>query len=161
MKNKLAQKLKGTHKRKPLTVAIKREVLERDGFLCQICGSNKKLEIDHIFPASKGGSNEIDNLVTLCGKCNREKSSHVNWWKKHYKGRITQGSLQSKNDKFELDEEHANPPRLPCDTETSYKWFCRYILMGFERSLNKLIEKFGKKKIIILLWADGLLKITG
>lgn len=37
---------------------------------CVICGSVKKLEIHHIVPLSKHGSNNKDNLTTLCKKCN-------------------------------------------------------------------------------------------
>lgn len=39
---------------------------------CLICGSKENLEIHHIVPISKGGTNEIENLAILCRKCNRE-----------------------------------------------------------------------------------------
>lgn len=31
--------------------------------------------VEHISPKSKGGANDIDNYILLCGKCNRERSS--------------------------------------------------------------------------------------
>ncbi|RAE55164.1 HNH endonuclease, partial [Burkholderia multivorans] len=33
------------------------------------------LEVDHIKPISKGGLSEIENLQTLCWRCNRSKSN--------------------------------------------------------------------------------------
>ena len=33
----------------------------------------KVFEVDHIVPASRGGTDHIDNLQMLCGNCNRIK----------------------------------------------------------------------------------------
>lgn len=53
------------------------EVLQRDNSTCQRCGNQVKdgvrLEIDHKIPVNWGGSNEIDNLWTLCNQCNGGK----------------------------------------------------------------------------------------
>lgn len=52
------------------------EVLKRDNFTCQYCGRSSPdvlLEIDHLKPISKGGKNEIFNLITSCKDCNRGK----------------------------------------------------------------------------------------
>ncbi|MCH7549599.1 MAG: HNH endonuclease, partial [Candidatus Krumholzibacteriota bacterium] len=54
------------------------EVFKRDKFKCQYCGAaapNVLLEIDHIQPVSKGGTNEITNLVAACADCNRGKGA--------------------------------------------------------------------------------------
>ena len=48
-------------------------VMERDGRRCCICGSRKSLAIDHIFPWSKGGTNDTWNLRVLCYACNSKK----------------------------------------------------------------------------------------
>jgi hypothetical protein len=55
-------------------------VLARDNWTCCSCGRSSKeegitLEVDHITPRSKGGTNEINNLQTLCKKCNIGKSN--------------------------------------------------------------------------------------
>lgn len=50
----------------------KARVLNRDGYKCQICkGKHKdsKLEIHHIVFRSQGGSDEAENLITLCHTC--------------------------------------------------------------------------------------------
>lgn len=51
-----------------------KEVFKRDNYTCQYCGQiGGKLEADHIIPFSKGGSDEMSNLITSCRKCNRQK----------------------------------------------------------------------------------------
>ena len=35
----------------------------------------KKMEVDHVVPWSKGGSDELYNLQALCKPCNRSKSA--------------------------------------------------------------------------------------
>ena len=60
----------------PLSVRV--DILNRDNYKCVFCGRNADrvtLEIDHIIPFSQGGSNEIDNLQTLCFDCNRGKGA--------------------------------------------------------------------------------------
>lgn len=52
-------------------------IYERDGNRCLRCGSRYNLEIDHIFPISKGGKSVYSNLQTLCHDCNRQKSNTV------------------------------------------------------------------------------------
>ena len=56
-------------------------VLKRDNFKCCSCGASPakdpsvELHIDHITPWSKGGETVVDNLQTLCSKCNIGKSN--------------------------------------------------------------------------------------
>ena len=47
----------------------------RDKYTCQCCKGKKKdskLEVHHIVYRSKGGSDESDNLITLCHTCHKE-----------------------------------------------------------------------------------------
>ena len=51
-------------------------VMKRDSFSCVRCGRSGlgvRLEVDHRNPRAKGGSDNIDNLQTLCFECNRGK----------------------------------------------------------------------------------------
>jgi hypothetical protein len=56
---------------------VKDLVWKRDEGKCAKCGSNNKLEFDHIIPFSKGGSNTYRNIQLLCEKCNRSKSASL------------------------------------------------------------------------------------
>lgn len=72
---------------------FKRVVFVRDNFTCQACGKRptwinehglifpdvRKLACDHIHPYSKGGKTELNNLQTLCSKCNGKKKDKTNW----------------------------------------------------------------------------------
>ena len=52
------------------------EIFKRDRFTCQYCGRkspNVSLQIDHIYPRSKGGNNNEENLRTACSDCNNGK----------------------------------------------------------------------------------------
>lgn len=44
---------------------------------CAICGTSGNLEVHHIVPISKGGSNEEENLAVLCPRCNQKISNKV------------------------------------------------------------------------------------
>ncbi|HZX13435.1 MAG TPA: HNH endonuclease [Thermodesulfobacteriota bacterium] len=52
-------------------------VWNRDGGKCVKCGSQEKLEFDHIIPLSKGGSNTARNVQLLCETCNRSKGDSI------------------------------------------------------------------------------------
>lgn len=66
-----------------IRIGIRYDVLKRDNFKCVICGAtpandvNCLLHVDHIIPYSKGGKNTLDNLRTLCSKCNIGRSNKV------------------------------------------------------------------------------------
>jgi len=65
--------------RKPIGNKLRFEIFKRDLFSCQYCGKtppNTILEIDHIVPVIKNGTNDVDNLITSCFECNRGKSKN-------------------------------------------------------------------------------------
>jgi 5-methylcytosine-specific restriction endonuclease McrA len=50
---------------------LRRNVLERDGWRCQVCGSTAGLEVHHIRRRSHSGDDSESNLITLCSRCHR------------------------------------------------------------------------------------------
>lgn len=47
--------------------------LERDDYKCCHCGSTENLEVHHIKHRSDGGTDELDNLITLCAECHMKE----------------------------------------------------------------------------------------
>jgi len=65
------------YERESIPTRIKDQVWRRDQGRCVECGSNEKLEFDHIIPISKGGANSYRNIQLLCEPCNRRKSAKI------------------------------------------------------------------------------------
>ncbi|MBO7310160.1 MAG: HNH endonuclease, partial [Clostridia bacterium] len=67
--------------RAKMTDSLRYDILKRDNFRCQICGSSAqdgvKLHVDHIIPVAKGGQTIASNLRTLCDRCNMGKSDKM------------------------------------------------------------------------------------
>jgi hypothetical protein len=63
-----------------ISKSVRFEIFARDAFTCQYCGRRPPdvvLELDHIHPRSKGGTDDLINLVTSCWDCNRGKSAKI------------------------------------------------------------------------------------
>jgi len=55
---------------------IREYLLEKFGRKCCYCGKeNVPLEVEHIIPKSRGGTNRIDNLCLACHECNQKKGN--------------------------------------------------------------------------------------
>lgn len=60
-------------------------ILLRDNFRCTRCGwtpTNRnefygRLDVHHIVPISRGGSNKLSNLTTLCRTCHRREHDWI------------------------------------------------------------------------------------
>lgn len=68
-----------TPKRKSIGKTTHFNVFKRDSFTCQYCSAKPPkvpLEVDHLVPVCKGGTNNIDNLITACFDCNRGKAGN-------------------------------------------------------------------------------------
>ena len=50
---------------------VQEKVLKRDNYECQVCKRRKNIQIHHIIKQKNGGSNDMNNLVTLCSSCHR------------------------------------------------------------------------------------------
>lgn len=70
--------------------ATRREVIERDGRTCQLCGrpvvrrtqrrgrvqhADNLLTLDHLVPISRGGDSSAENLRVCCRRCNMKRSA--------------------------------------------------------------------------------------
>lgn len=69
-----------TTKRSEINDKVRYRILNRDKNRCQGCGKKPsedgvKLHVDHRIPLDMGGSNNDDNLWTLCAQCNQGKKS--------------------------------------------------------------------------------------
>jgi hypothetical protein len=51
--------------------------LARDDHSCGNCASRSELHVHHIVPLSKGGSNNLSNLRTLCRNCHTKLHPHM------------------------------------------------------------------------------------
>ena len=67
---------------------VKASILRRDGYACQDCGAvfrggagvrrkRGSLEVHHLIPRSRGGSDHPLNLKTLCPSCHRNYTSEL------------------------------------------------------------------------------------
>ena len=63
-----------------ISVALRFAIFKRDSYRCCLCGASaqggSRLEVDHKVAVAKGGTNDDDNLWTLCFGCNRGKGAH-------------------------------------------------------------------------------------
>lgn len=50
-------------------------IFARDGYRCLLCGATKPLHVDHELAIANGGTNDLENLRTLCGPCNWAKGA--------------------------------------------------------------------------------------
>src|ERR1041385_5891473 len=56
---------------------LRKQVLGRDGWQCQICGSRQNLQVHHKQMRSQQGSDDELNLITLCGGCHEKLHRRV------------------------------------------------------------------------------------
>lgn len=52
--------------------ALRQQVLRRDGWRCQACGTMSNLEVPHKELRSHSGDDSEENLITLCTACHHE-----------------------------------------------------------------------------------------
>lgn len=87
--------------------SLRFKIIERDNFTCQYCGKTPPeaiLHVDHIYPKSKGGTDDEINLITSCSDCNLGKKAKV--IKNPKTKKEIKQQLQSAKEKEELLEEY-------------------------------------------------------
>lgn len=66
-----------------MTTKLRNHIKSRDNHTCVYCAISIRvephllLEVDHIVPVSRGGLSTLENLQTLCWRCNRSKSNKI------------------------------------------------------------------------------------
>lgn len=58
----------------PARFAVREEVFKKTDGKCFYCGGTAET-MDHMQPSSRGGTNEISNLIGACHRCNSEKGN--------------------------------------------------------------------------------------
>ena len=57
--------------------SLRQQVLRRDGWRCQSCGTMSNLEVHHKQFRSHSGDDSEENLITLCTACHNETHNNV------------------------------------------------------------------------------------
>jgi len=67
-----------------ITASEWRQCLIAHNFRCVYCGSDEKIEMDHVIPLSRGGPNRIENIAPACRRCNLSKHDKTpDEWRAH------------------------------------------------------------------------------
>jgi len=64
--------------------SLRQQVLRRDGWRCQSCGTMSNLEVHHREFHSHSGADAEENLITLCAECHA--TAHYTGNKTHWPG---------------------------------------------------------------------------
>lgn len=75
--------------------ALRKQVLKRDNYSCQLCTSKDDLQIHHKTYVRFGFEN-LDDLITLCKKCHE----------KHHDEKIKQREIEMYNRLYQIAEEN-------------------------------------------------------
>lgn len=54
---------------------LRKQVLDRDNHVCQICKTAQATTVDHIIAKANGGTDELANLIAACRPCNSKKGA--------------------------------------------------------------------------------------
>ena len=52
-----------------ISKATRKAVYRRDGYRCALCDCTETIQVHHVIPRGEGGTNNVQNLITLCGRC--------------------------------------------------------------------------------------------
>lgn len=65
-------------KRPAISAAKRASVLATSNYRCGYCGTaDGPFDLDHVIPVSQGGSNDEENLIAACWRCNRSKGGRT------------------------------------------------------------------------------------
>lgn len=179
-------------KRKGIPQKVRFEVFKRDSFKCQYCGRSAPdvvLRADHIEPHSKGGSDDITNLITACQDCNsgkgairltdqtlldktKEQLSELQEKRNQLEAMMEwrKGLVASKNDAATMISRHmaelapgfhANETGIKCLTKWISTFSFEEVLAAVQTAVDAYIKKDDVGKITQESWANAFSKIPG
>lgn len=134
--------------RKPFSKKEKEKILSKTNHKCAHCGKvldTNTMTIEHIYPVSKGGTNDEYNILALCEKCNMNKLDNLYEVKQYYKYILPKylNNYVMYNHKMH-SENNNSESLLKLDTKI-------YEILGWKqkRMLYNMIKRGAKKKQII------------
>lgn len=116
--------------------AIKQEVYKKYGHKCSKCGSCNNIDVHHKIPLSKGGTNNIQNLIPLCHECHEKIHG--------YKfGNEKQASMENYGENISSKNKNTKEYKINYAIEHGYKLEIEYITQHypFENEVNIRIIK--------------------
>jgi hypothetical protein len=120
---------------------IKRAVNARDRFICQSCGVHTEfIHYDHKFPFDLGGPTTVENIQSLCPKCNTSKGNKI----------------QCGHCRHWMSPEHPKCPQ--CGTKFPYSKRSQSLAGKFEllsERVGKAVLIGGGALVLILLLSGG------
>lgn len=72
----------------------------KEPFFILYARNGTMMTIDHIFPRSKGGSDQLENLQCMCSNCNRLKSDNEQWMYSPTRFPSTKPKVIAKREKY-------------------------------------------------------------
>jgi flagellar biosynthesis regulator FlaF len=148
-----------TSSRTSISKRTRFEVFKRDSFKCQYCGASGPevlLEVDHVTPISKGGSDDIMNLITACKQCNLGKGAvRLDDKTALSKKRNQLQELQERREQLEMMIEWQE--ELRGIRENAIDYLCNVwseLALGYNlnengiRKLKKLLRRFSLEEIV-------------
>lgn len=147
-------------KRKAIGKKVRFEVFKRDSFTCQYCGAaspDAVLHVDHIKPVSKGGDNEIVNLITACSGCNLGKgATEIDDDAAIRKQRSQLEELNERREQLEMMLQWREGLRdltesqvdVVCNEFSSMSGGCRVLNERGKADAKSLIRKYGLQEVL-------------
>ena len=118
----------------------KRQIYEKSNGRCWYCSVELPTEVsgwhcDHQLPKSRGGSDNLDNLVAACARCNIRKRNRTVEEFRHYLQRITENLITDAS-------EHAFELAIGCDDQN------KVLLTTIGEDLQAIAERATDVKVI-------------
>ena len=93
--------------------ATRKAVYRRDGYRCALCDSTKYIQVHHCVKRSHGGTDSVQNLVTLCADCHAlAHGVNLNGWDATQQD-VEQAIVEYLSDLYAEEGEVWNPYRNP------------------------------------------------